>query len=63
MILYKSKIQCPNCEGCGKTIHPYNDTHNKRKIKTTVCSVCNGNGFITGDIKILVNEEQPILKG
>lgn len=57
MILYKSKIQCPNCEGCGKMVKPYKDADNKRKIKTTLCKICNGNGFITGNIKVLVNEE------
>jgi DnaJ-class molecular chaperone len=47
----KSRIQCPNCEGCGKMAH-YNQDSEKHELVTTICNVCKGNGIITGWIKI-----------
>ncbi len=51
-IIYKTRIQCPNCEGCGKMARHCTDKEGKHGIESFVCKVCNGKGLIEGDIKI-----------
>lgn len=52
--IFKSQIQCPNCEGCGKMARY---KKNEKGVETFICEVCNGSGVITGDITIIFDDE------
>lgn len=55
-VIYKSKIQCPDCEGCGRMAVHCVKQDGSRGINSYDCTLCNGKGVITGNIKIEFND-------
>lgn len=49
--IYKSRMQCPECEGCGHMACRDKDSL-VYKLKISVCKICNGTGIINGYIEI-----------
>lgn len=55
--IFKSRLECPDCNGCGKMAIHCKHEDGTHGIKSFVCKLCNGNGYIEGKIKIEYDTE------